>query len=106
MEFRKDWPGDGGEVELLLRPEDVILARPPFEGRVSLTNQLEGTVARVARTPARTLVEVRLAAGGPALLAEVTERAVERLQLAPGEAVAALFKAQATRCRARAVTEA
>lgn len=104
--FEGPRPGDGGEVELLLRPEDVILARPPFEGRVSLTNQLEGTVARVARTPARTLVEVRLAAGGPALLAEVTERAVERLQLAPGEAVAALFKAQATRCRARAVTEA
>ena len=43
-------PG-AGEVELLLRPEDVILARPPFEGRVSLTNQLQGTVAR-SREPA------------------------------------------------------
>lgn len=102
--FEGPRPADGAAVELLLRPEDVILARPPFDAQVSLTNHVEGTVARIARTPARTLVEVRLAGEGPALLAEVTERAVGRLGLRPGERVVALFKAQATRCRARSVS--
>lgn len=97
-------PEGDASLELLLRPEDVILARPPFEGDVSLTNRVEGAVARIARTAARTLVEVRVDGGDTTLLAEVTERAVGRLGLGPGERVVALFKAQATRCRSVAIT--
>ena len=88
----------GEEVEVILGPADVVLAVPPMDARLSLTNHLAGTVERVTRTEARCLVQVDCGLEAP-VLAEVTERAVERLALTPGAPVVALFKAQATRAR-------
>lgn len=88
----------GDDVEVILGPADIVLAVPPMDARLSLTNHLEGTVERVTRTEARCLVQVHCGLVAP-VLAEVTERAVERLALAPGAPVVALFKAQATRAR-------
>ncbi len=88
----------GDEVEVILGPADIVLAVPPMDARLSLTNHLAGTVERVTRTAARCLVQVDCGLEAP-VLAEVTERAVERLALTPGAPVVALFKAQATRAR-------
>lgn len=88
----------GDEVEVILGPADIVLAVPPMDARLSLTNHLAGTVERVTRTEARCLVQVDCGLEAP-VLAEVTERAVERLALTPGAPVVALFKAQATRAR-------
>lgn len=89
---------EGDDVEVILEPADVVLGVPPMDARLSLTNQLEGTVARVTRTAARCIVRVDCGLAAP-VLAEVTERAVERLGLEVGAPVVALFKAQATRAR-------
>lgn len=88
----------GDEVEVILGPADIVLAVPPMDARLSLTNHLLGTVERITRTAARCLVQVDCGLEAP-VLAEVTERAVERLELAPGVPVVALFKAQAARAR-------
>lgn len=88
----------GDEVEVILGPADIVLAVPPMDAQLSLTNHLAGTVERVTRTAARCLVQVDCGLEAP-VLAEVTERAVERLALTPGAPVVALFKAQATRAR-------
>lgn len=88
----------GDEVEVILGPADIVLAVPPMDAQLSLTNHLAGTVERVTRTEARCLVQVDCGLEAP-VLAEVTERAVERLALTPGAPVVALFKAQATRAR-------
>jgi molybdate transport system ATP-binding protein len=96
--------GDAGEplgtpVDVLLRPEDVVLARPPLEGRLSLVNRLPGRVTGVTRGANRVLVHLDCGCGAP-VLADVTERAVRGLGLEPGAEVVALAKAQATRTRA------
>lgn len=88
----------GTPVEVLLQPDDVILAEPPFEARTSLTNVLSGKVVSVTQSEARCLVTVDCGFNQP-LLAEVTERSVRELNLAPGLPIVALFKAQATRTR-------
>ena len=88
----------GGRVEALVRPEDVILALPPLDARLSLTNALRGSVRSITRTEARCLVTIDAGLGSP-VLAEVTERAIQRLGLAPGTGVIALVKAQAIRTR-------
>jgi len=90
---------EGDDVEVILGPAEIVLAVPPLDARLSLTNRLEGTVERVTRTTARCLVHVDCGLVAP-VLAEVTERAVERLKLEPGTPVVALFKAQASRARA------
>ncbi|MEO0651321.1 MAG: ATP-binding cassette domain-containing protein, partial [Planctomycetota bacterium] len=88
----------GAPVDVLLRPEDVVLARPPLDARLSLTNRFPGRVRHITRGERRSLVTLDCGLEAP-LLAEVTDRAVRRLELAPGEAVIALAKAQATRTR-------
>lgn len=85
-------------VEVLLRPEDVILARPPVETQLSTSNHFEGTIAHVTHGTERVIVAIDCGLAVP-LLAEVTERAVRRLELTPGASVVALSKAQATRTR-------
>ncbi len=99
FEGAEDPPG-GAAVDLLLRPEDVILARPGMDAELSLTNRIEGRIRRITKTARRVLVEMEC--GGPEpLLAEVTERALQRLDLREGSPAMALFKAQATRGRLR-----
>jgi molybdate transport system ATP-binding protein len=88
----------GSAVDVLLRPDDVVLALPPLEGRLSFTNAFEGRIERITTTSARVLVTIDCGFAAP-VLAEVTERAVRTLGLAPGVAVLALCKAQATRAR-------
>lgn len=95
---REGSPAPGTPVEVVVAPDDVILGRPPMDAAVSLTNRLEGTVSAVTVAASRTFVEVDCGASAP-VLAEVTARAVQRLGLAVGEPVVALFKAQATRVR-------
>ena len=85
-------------VEVLLRPEDVILARPPLDARLSLTNRLPGRITQITTSPERVLVTVDCGLARP-VLAEVTERAIRSLGLEPGTEVIALSKAQATRTR-------
>ncbi|MEM6571052.1 MAG: ATP-binding cassette domain-containing protein, partial [Planctomycetota bacterium] len=88
----------GAAVEVVLRPEDVVLAAPPLDARLSLTNAFGGAVTRVTRTRRRCMITVDCGFRRP-LLAEVTDRAVRALDLAPGAEVIALCKAQATRAR-------
>lgn len=93
-------PRAGDAADVLLAPEEVILAVPPLEGLFSLTNRLDGVVTRLTGTTNRHLVEIDCGVGRP-VLAEVTGATVERLGIAPGKALVAMFKAQATRVRAR-----
>jgi len=88
----------GAPVEVVLRPDDVVLALPPLEARLSFTNAFEGEVLRVTKTALRCMITIDCGFDGP-LLAEVTERAVRSLGLEPGKSVIALCKAQATRTR-------
>ncbi|MEM8713134.1 MAG: TOBE domain-containing protein, partial [Planctomycetota bacterium] len=89
-------PGLG--VSIRLRPEDVILAKPPCTAELSLTNQLPGVITHLTRGAARTLVTIDCGFEAP-ILAEVTERSVERLSLDVGSSVLAMMKAQALRVR-------
>lgn len=88
----------GTPVEVLLRPEDVVLALPPLDARTSLTNRLPGRIASLTASSQRVLVTVDCGLAAP-VLAEVTDRAVRDLGLRPGLEVLALYKAQATRTR-------
>ena len=88
----------GTRAEASLRPEDMVLARRPLEVRTSLSNHLPGRVRRITRTRARVLVTIDVGLTVP-VLAEVTERAVRKLELAPGAEVVAMCKAQAIRTR-------
>ncbi len=96
----------GAAVDVRLRPEDVILALPAEGGaaslvsQLSLSNQLPGTVTALTVGAARTLVSMDCGVGVP-ILAEVTQRSVERLGLRPGARVVAMMKAQALRLRPR-----
>lgn len=84
----------GERVEVLLRPQDLVLALPPVQGSLSVTNRLPGAIRVLTATPQRTLVRVDVGAARP-LLVEVTASAVERLGLAVGTSVVVLAKAQA-----------
>lgn len=85
-------------VSIRLRPEDVILAKPPCTAELSLTNQLPGVITHMTRGAARTLVTIDCGFDQP-VLAEVTERSVARLSLGIGTGVLAMMKAQALRVR-------
>jgi molybdate transport system ATP-binding protein len=84
----------GARVEASLRPQDVVLAREPLEVRTSLTNHLHGRVAKITHTGARVMVTIDCGLAVP-VLAEVTERAVRKLELEPGANLVAMCKAQA-----------
>lgn len=88
----------GARVEVLLRPADVILARPPLNAQLSVTNSLPGRVVGITRSSSRCLVTVDCGMAGE-MLAEVTERAVRSLELGAGAEVLVLFKAQAASTR-------
>jgi molybdate transport system ATP-binding protein len=83
-----------GHVALSVFPWEITLAgdRPPPDE--SAQNRLTARVVSVTTIGNR--VRVALAAGQP-LAAEVTTKAVEDLELAPGREVVAMWKATATR---------
>jgi molybdate transport system ATP-binding protein len=86
----RDVPG-GGTVRVRIPAREVILATREPEG-LSLHNVLSGIVAAVHADPAFDHVIVQIAVGKVLLLAEVTQDAVARLNIAVGLRVHALIK--------------
>jgi len=84
----------GSEVRVRVPAREVIVATERPNG-LSLHNILAGTVRGLVPDPARRSVLVEIAAGGGALLAQITPDAVARLGLAPGRPALALFKSVA-----------
>jgi molybdopterin-binding protein len=82
----------GQRVHVAYRPEDVTLARADETSPTSAVNRVALQVAALAPTGA--LVRVRLS-GGIELVALVTRRSAEALELAPGRRVLAQLKASA-----------
>jgi len=82
--------GIGAEVHALIRPEDVTLS--PHHDTTSARNTFEGRITRVF--PVGALVRVELDCGFP-LLAVVTRRSAQDLNLAADKKVYASFKATA-----------
>jgi len=80
----------GAEVHALIRPEDITLA--PHHDASSARNTFEGRITRVFSVGA--LVRVELDCGFP-LLAVVTRRSAQDLNLAVDKGVYATFKATA-----------
>jgi molybdate transport system ATP-binding protein len=84
-------PGVEGEVIMVVSPREVTLWRDPPAG--SAQNVFHGPVEEIVpEPPLGERVRVALATRPP-LVAEVTRRAVEALELAPGTMVYATFKA-------------
>ena len=84
----------GVAVRVRIRARDVSLALEHHDD-TSILNRLPATVVDVAATANPANVLVRLDAGGTALLARVTQRSFEQLQLAPGRRVWAQVKSAA-----------
>ena len=80
----------GAEVRLRVRAKDVMIALDEPR-RVSATNVLPAIVARCAVTGGAATLE--LACARQTLIAQITRRAFERLDLAEGAAVYAVVKA-------------
>ena len=85
--------GDRGRVTV--RPEDVILASSPLS-RISARNQLRGQVERITGLHGRPLVHVRLGEDAT-LRAEVTQDALDELDLKVGAEVFCVVKTSAFR---------
>lgn len=81
----------GQRVRVRIRARDVSLAttRPQ---NVSLLNVLEGRLVELS-TEAGAIVEARIQIGAVFLVARITRRSAQLLQLAPGQTVFALIKA-------------
>ena len=82
----------GSEVELLLRPADVVLAHG-LPTAVSLGGRCEARITGLVRLPVGVLVQME--ADGVPLLAEIGPRALREFGLAPGQRITALWKVQA-----------
>jgi molybdate transport system ATP-binding protein len=99
-------PDDGlpsaGPVEVLLRPDDLVLARPPLPEHLSLSNRFTGTVRFITVSTARCIVGIDIGATRP-VLAEVAERAVRHLAVQVGDRILVLVKAQAVQARTDAL---
>jgi len=92
-------PAGDDAVRVTIRADAVTLQAPddsPPPDRTSARNRLEGTVTDVDAGEAVALVTVDVGEGTE-LSAVVTMGSVERLDLRPGAAVVASFKATATR---------
>lgn len=83
----------GEEVNVSIRPEEIILAREPIES--SARNTLKGRVSGVLRK--EHLVVVELKKGSMEIKAIITPTSCELLDLQPGKEIYAIFKATNTR---------
>ena len=94
-EFRVPWQGQapGSTVRIYVPARDVALATGEV-GSLSIRNRLQATIVEIGDAHGG-VREVRLDAGGEALLARVTAEAVEELRLRPGLSVTALIKSVA-----------
>jgi molybdate transport system ATP-binding protein len=86
----------GSRLRCRIHASDVSLALSAHTD-TSILNTLPATVVAVAAadTPGHVLVQLRLADGGPLLLARITERSRQILAIAPGLAVIAQVKSVA-----------
>jgi tungstate transport system ATP-binding protein len=82
----------GSRVTLCIHPEEVVLERGPRTGRTTARNIYDATVRSLA--PQGGLCRVELECPFP-LVALITRRSSEELELRPGERVSAAFKASA-----------
>ncbi|WP_225767330.1 molybdenum ABC transporter ATP-binding protein [Inquilinus sp. Marseille-Q2685] len=83
----------GSKVRIRIRARDVMLAtRPP--DHLSALNVLPATVADIAPGDGPT-ADIRLDCAGDGLLARLTRRSIEALELAPGRPVHAVIKSVA-----------
>ena len=80
-----------GNAHAVIRADEVSLSRVP--GASSVRNQFRGTVTELA--PAGAITRVTVDVSGLPLVAAVTTRSAQELQLAPGVEVFAQFKATA-----------
>jgi molybdate transport system ATP-binding protein len=94
-EFRVPWTGQapGSKVRLHVLARDVALATGPL-GSLSIRNRLTATIVEIA-PPHGGVQEIRLDAGGEALLARVTAETVDEMRLRTGLPVIALIKSVA-----------
>ena len=83
----------GSAVRIRIRARDVMLATRPPDG-LSALNVLPATVAAIVSGDGPT-AEIRLDCAGDGLLARLTRRSVEALDLAPGRPVHAVIKSVA-----------
>lgn len=93
-------PPGADNVQVSIRADAVTLhaaLEAPPSGGTSARNQFDGEVVSVTPGEAVARVAVDVGASTP-LLALVTADSKERLDLRPGRAVVATFKATATRC--------
>ncbi|MEL7284448.1 MAG: molybdenum ABC transporter ATP-binding protein [Pseudomonadota bacterium] len=81
----------GSEVRLKIPARDVSLALTPPTG-ISIQNMLAATVTAIEPTKRPAFQAVSMTVGAQSLLAIVTRKAVNDLDLAPGRAVYALIK--------------
>ena len=89
----------GTKVFVGIRPEDVLLFEPDVPlPRTSARNRFDGTVAEISRAGVTMDVAVDVG-GGVRISSTVTRSSAESLALAPGVAVAIVFKATAVRVR-------
>ncbi|TVR11959.1 MAG: molybdenum ABC transporter ATP-binding protein [Planctomycetota bacterium] len=89
----------GTRVELLLRPEDLILARQAVDGSVlSVRNQFRGRIKSITATSQRALVVLDCGCSHP-MIAEISPGSIDALRLHPGEHIRVLCKAQAISIR-------
>ena len=84
----------GQEAIALVKASEVVLVTDFAGYRLSARNQLDGTIARVQRGSASSLVGLTLP-GGTTVTASVTNDAVDALGLAVGQPATATFKAYA-----------
>jgi len=80
----------GKPVSVLFKETEVSLAKN-LTGQISLRNRIKGTVRHIRR--GEILSEVALDCHGQTLTSIITTRAVARLELAEGDEVEALVKA-------------
>lgn len=83
----------GDSIDVVIRASDVAIALQHVQG-VSIQNQLRGEIRRLMPHSAGVIVEVDV---GVPMLAELTQRAVQSLQLQPGRAAWCLIKSNAIR---------
>ncbi len=80
----------GTRVRVRIMAHDVILSRDRPEG-LSAQNILEGRITRIAPGQGPGVV-VHVAVGGHEILARITRRAADQLELRPGDTVHAILK--------------
>jgi molybdate transport system regulatory protein len=84
----------GQEAMALVKASSVVLVGDFAGFRLSASNQLAGTISRVARGAVSSLVGLTLP-GGVVITASLTNDAVEAMDLAVGQPASAVFKASA-----------